>query len=190
MLGLWGIKMKYYLVALFDTESYSAMEKIQKSICQKYKIYKNIPMLHITLETIEDPDMDKLSQVITDILKPYKRFKVETNGIICFDPPYKSVNLKIENKGYIIRLAKIINDRLKLHGFNVRENIDNWDLHVSLANTNYAIREWSGREYVAACIDAKKDGFYRMSKIDRIELWKPINNKKEMLVKSFPLRNY
>ena len=89
MLGLWGIKMKYYLVALFDTESYSAMEKIQKSICQKYKIYKNVPMLHITLETIEDPDMDKLSRVITDILKPYKTFKVETNGIICFDSPYK-----------------------------------------------------------------------------------------------------
>ncbi len=182
--------MKYYLVALFDAESYGAMEKIQKSICQKYKLYKNVPMLHITLETIEDPDIDKLSKIISDIIKPYKKFKVETNGIICFDPPYKSVNLKIENKGYIIRLARTINDTLKLHGFNVRENIDNWDLHVSLANTNYAIREWSGREYAAACNAAKKDGFYRMSRIDRIELWKPINNRKEMLVKSFLLRDF
>ena len=182
--------MKYYLVALFDTESYAAMETIQKSICQKYKIYKNIPMLHITLEVIDDPDIEKLSKIITDILKPYKKFKVETNGIVCFDPPYKSVNLKIENKGYIIRLARTINDTLKLHGFNVRENIDNWDLHVSLANTNYAVREWTGREYIAACNNAKKDGFYRLAKIERIELWKPINNRKEMLVKSFPLRDF
>ncbi|ERI95203.1 hypothetical protein HMPREF1982_00428 [Clostridiales bacterium oral taxon 876 str. F0540] len=182
--------MKYYLVALFDTESYNAMETIQKSICKKYKIYKNIPMLHITLEVIDDPDIDKLSKIITDILKPYKKFKVETNGIVCFDPPYKSVNLKIENKGYIIRLARTINDTLKLHGFNVRENIDNWDLHVSLANTNYAVREWSGREYVAACNSAKQEGFYRLAKIERIELWKPINNRKEMLVKSFPLRDF
>lgn len=182
--------MKYYLVALFDDESYSAMEAIQKSICKKYKLYKNVPMLHITLETIEDPDIEKLSKVITDILKPYKKFKVETNGIICFDPPYKSVNLKIESKGYIIRLARTINDTLKLHGFTVRDNIDNWDLHVSLANTNYAVREWTGREYVAACNTAKKDGFYRLAKVERIELWKPINNRKEMLVKSFPLRDF
>ena len=182
--------MKYYLVALFDKSSYDKMEIAQKKLCQKYKLYKNNPMLHITLETIEDPDMDKLNKVIFDVLKPYKRFKVETNGIVCFDPPFKSVNLKIENKGYIVRFARQFNETLKLHGFNVRQNIDNWDLHVSLANSNYAIREWSGNEYMAACSDAKKDGFYRMSIIDRIELWKPINNKKEMVVKSFPLREY
>lgn len=182
--------MKYYLVALFDAESCSAMETIQKNICRKYKLYKNVPMLHITLETIEDPDMDKLSKVLIDILKPYKAFKVETNGVICFDPPYKSVNLRIENKGYIIRLARIINETLKLHGFNVRESIEDCDLHVSLANTNYAIREWTGKEYVAACSDTKKDGFYKLAKVERIELWKPINNKKEMLVKSFPLKTF
>jgi 2'-5' RNA ligase len=180
--------MKYYLVALFDTESYSVMETIQKNICRKYKLYKNIPMLHITLETIEDPDMDKLSKVLSDILKPYKAFKIETSGTICFDPPYKSVNLKVENKGYIIRLARTINDTLKLHGFNVSESIEDLDLHVSLANSNYAIREWPGKEYAATSNDAKKDGFYKLAKIERIELWKTINNKKEMLVKSFPLR--
>lgn len=186
----WGIEMRYYLVALFDSESYASMEVIQKSICSKYKIYKNYPMLHITLETVEDPDIEKLSKVIGDMLKPYKKFKVETNGVICFDPPYKSVNLKIENKGYIIRLARNINENLKLHGFNVRENIDNWDLHVSLANTNYASREWSSKEYIAACNNTKKQGFYRLARIERIELWKPINNRKEMVVKSFPLRDY
>jgi 2'-5' RNA ligase len=187
---LWGIKMKYYLVALFDVESYGAMEKIQKSICQKYKLSKNVPMLHITLETVEDPDIDKLSRVITDILKPYKKFKVETNGIISFDPPYKSVNLKVENKGYIIRLARTINDTLKLHGFNVKEHVDNWDLHIPLASANYTSKEWSSRDYVAASSETKKDGFYRMSRVDRIELWKSVNNRKETLIKSFPLRDF
>ncbi|MCM8709633.1 AKAP7 2'5' RNA ligase-like domain-containing protein [Clostridium sp. SYSU_GA19001] len=182
--------MKYYLVALFDTESYAAIETIQKNICRKYKIYKNVPMLHIPLETIEDPDIDKLSKILTDMLKPYKKFKVETNGIICFDPPYKSVNLKIETKGYIARLARTINDTLKLHGFNVKDNINNWDLHVSLANTNYAVKDWSAKEYAAACSCAKKDGFYRLAKIEKIELWKSVNNRKELLVKSFPLRDF
>ncbi|MBC2580917.1 2'-5' RNA ligase family protein [Clostridium sp. DJ247] len=182
--------MKYYLVALFDKESYSYIENIQRNICRKYKIYKNIPVLHITLEVIGDPDVDKLTKVVSDMLKPYKKFKTEINGAICFDPPYKSVNLKIENKGYIIRLARQLNETLKLHGFEVRSNIDDWDLHVALANTNYAIREWSSKEYVAACESAKKENIHKMAKIDRIELWKPINNKKEMTIKSFLLRDY
>lgn len=182
--------MKYYIVALFDIQSYKQMETIQKKLCQKYKLYKNIPMLHITLETVDDPDMEKLTKVIGDMIKPYKKFKVESSGVVCFDPPYKSVNLKIENKGYIYRLMRQFNDTLKLHGFHVRQNIDQWDLHVSLANSNYAIREWSGNEYVAACDSAKKSESYRVAKIDRIEIWKPINNKREMVVKSFPLREF
>ncbi|MCT8977525.1 AKAP7 2'5' RNA ligase-like domain-containing protein [Clostridium sp. CX1] len=182
--------MRYYLVALFDKQSYSYMEEIQRTICKKYKIYKNMPMLHITLEVIGDPDMEKLTKIVSDMLKPYKKFKVEVNGAICFDPPYKSVNLKIENKGYIIRLARQINDTLKLHGFDVRDNISKWDLHVSLANTNYAAREWSAKEYIAACESTKKEDIHRMAKIDRIELWKPINSRRDMVVKSFPLRDF
>ncbi|SHI98836.1 2'-5' RNA ligase superfamily protein [Clostridium amylolyticum] len=182
--------MRYYLVALFDDESYKSIEPIQRSLSKKYKLYKNLPTLHITLEVIEDPDLNKLDEVLFKIFKPYKRFKVELNEVICFDEPYKSVNLKVESKGYIKRLARSVNDTLKLHGFNVRQNIENWDLHVSLANTNFASREWSRNEFAKACTVIKKEGYYNMAKIDRIELWKPINNKKDMLVKSYPLKTY
>lgn len=182
--------MRYYLVALFDNDSYKEIEDFQKSIGKKYKLYKNLPTLHITLEVVGDPNIDKLDEIISKILKPYKRFKVEINDVICFDEPYKSVNLKIENKGYIGRLARVINDTLKLHGFTVRDSIQDWDLHVSLANTNFAVREWSKNEYTAACNKAKSLSFYKLATIDRIELWKPINNKKEMLIKSYHLREY
>ncbi len=182
--------MRYYLVALFDEESYKEIEPTQKSLCRKYRLYKNLPMLHITLEVIEDPDLEKLDAVISDIIKPYKKFKVELSDVICFDEPYKSVNLKVESKGYIKRLTRTFNDSLKLHGFNVRENIENWDLHVSLANTNYAQREWTKNEYAAACKNTKNEAFNKMAKIDKIELWKPINNKKEMVVKSYSLKTF
>ncbi|NEZ47654.1 2'-5' RNA ligase family protein [Clostridium niameyense] len=182
--------MKYYLVALFDKEDYSKLEKIQRTISKKYKIYKNLPMLHITLEVIDDPNIDKLEQIISKILSPYKKFKVEINGAICFEPPYKSVNLKIENKGYIIRLARVINETLKLHGFKVRGSIDDWDLHISLANTNFANREWSNKEYSAACSNLKSENIKDMVRVNRIELWKPINNRRDMVIKSFPLRDF
>ncbi|MBU5486299.1 2'-5' RNA ligase family protein [Clostridium sp. MSJ-11] len=182
--------MKYYLVALFDEESYKYMEGIQRSICRKYKLYKNMPMLHITLEIIDDPDIEELSRIVNNIISPYKKFKVMIDGAICFDPPYKSVNLKLQNKGYISRLARKINDTLKLSNFKVRDNIDNWDLHISLANTNYAQREWNSREYLNACEMTKGKNVKRTATIERIELWKPINNRKEMVVKSFPLREF
>lgn len=182
--------MKYYLVALFNKESYFYIERIQRSMCKKYKLYRHMPVLHITLAVVENPDMDKLVKAVTKLIKPYKDFKVEINGAICFDPPYKSVNLKIEKKGYIIRLTRQLNDILELYKFNVRTNIENWDLHVSLANTNYAVREWSNKEYSAACETAKKEDIKKMATINKIAIWKPINNKKEMVVKSFQLRGY
>lgn len=182
--------MKYYLVALFDEESYSLVEDVQRSLCRRYRTYKNMPALHITMEVIGDPDIEKLTRIIYDIIKPYKRFKVQVNEAICFNPPYKSVNLKVESKGYIMRLVRQINDTLKLYGFEVREDIHDWDFNVNLANTALTAREWSKNEYAAACETAKKENINKMLRIDRIELWKPISNKREMVVRSFPLREF
>jgi 2'-5' RNA ligase len=182
--------MKYYLVAILDDDSYLYVEKIQKNLSKKYRLYHDLPTLHITLDTISDPDIEKLSTIITDIIKPYKKFKVSVNGIICFDPPTKSVNLKIDEQGYIIRLVNKINSTLLDRGFIVREGTENWDLHISLANTNFADRDWSISEFTEACEHTKQDNIKTLLKIERLELWKPINNKKKMLVKSFPLKDY
>lgn len=182
--------MRYYLVALFDNESYLSIEELQKNLCKKYRLYKSSPALHITLEIIGNPDIDKLNKILTDILKPYKKFRVQINGAMCFNPPYKSITLNIENRGYIIRLARQINETLKLYGFEVTDSIENLDLHINLANTNFAVREWSADEYSAACETAKKEEVFKMAKIDRIELWKSTNNKKDMIVKSYLLREF
>jgi hypothetical protein len=185
-----GIMMKYYLVALFDKDSYSFVENIQKSVCKKYKLYKKLPILHITLEVIDDPNLDELDKIVTEFIKPYKKFKVELNRAICFSHPYKSVNLKVEPKGYIMRIARNINDKLKLLNFNVSSNIDNCDLHVSLGSTNYSTRQLPAEEYRIACESTQKNDPQSMAKIDRIELWKPINNKKNITVKSYVLKEY
>ncbi|WP_333860177.1 2'-5' RNA ligase family protein [Clostridium sp.] len=182
--------MKYYLVALFDKDSYFYIQRIQKSICRKYKLYKNIPMLHITLEVIENPDLEKLTKVISDILKPYKKFKVQINDI-SMDPFYKAINLKIENKGYIIRLARQINEILRLHKFNVRENLNDINLKVLLANTSYQMRESNSKQHSNTFHEnIKRESNHKMVKIDRIELWKAVNNKKEVTLRKFSLRNF
>lgn len=182
--------MRYYLVALFDKESCLSIEELQKSLCKKYRLYKSSCALHITLDIVGNPDMDKLDKVLTDIINPYKKFKVQINGAMCFSPPYKSIALRIENKGYIIRIARLINETLRLYGFEVIDNAQKFDLHVDLADTNSAVREWSADKYSAACENAKKEEVFKTAKIDRIELWKSINSKKDIVIKSYVLRDF
>ncbi|MEQ8196445.1 MAG: 2'-5' RNA ligase family protein [Clostridiaceae bacterium] len=182
--------MKYYLVALFDDESYKQIETIQKNFSKKSRSYKNFPLPHITLEIVEDPDMEKLDTLLTKIIKPYKRFKVELKDIINFSEPNKSVNLRVEKKGYISRLSRNINDTLKLHGFSVKNCIETFGLNVSLTSTNITQKEWKKNEFEAAFSSARIQEFYDMGKIDRIEIWKSANNKKEVIVKSYKLKTH
>lgn len=182
--------MTYYLVGLFDIVSYKYIEILQKSICEKYSLYSpttDLPKLHITLEIITDPDLHNLDVSLKNILLDYAEFEVKLDGVICFDPPYKSVNLNIQNKGTVYELSKNINSILNSQGFVVREHIENWNLHISLANTNFADREWSDSEYLSACNLAKDGNFSKTIRVTSIELWKPINNNAEMVVKNYTL---
>lgn len=182
--------MRYYLVALFDDDSYKNMEPLQKSLSKKYKLYKNLSTPYITLETIDNPNLDKLDEILRKIFKPYKRFKVELNDIVYFEEHYKSINLKVENGGYIKRLCRLLNDTLKLHGFNVRENINDWNPHVVIANGNLSNKDWKKNEFELAYSTTRKEICLNMAKIDRVELWKSLNNKKEMVIKSYSLKSF
>jgi 2'-5' RNA ligase len=185
-----GNKMTYYLVCLFNDDSYKNIESLQKKICEKYNLYNsyvNLPLLHITIETITEPNLETLDISLKNILKDYTKFKVDINGAICFAPPYKSVNLNIENNDTIYELSKNINSILKSQGFKVRDNIESWNLHISLASTNFADREWSDSEYLAACDLVKHENFSDTITIHAVELLKPINDKNQMVVKRYNL---
>lgn len=182
--------MIYYLVALLDDSSYKYIEEIQKEICYNYKLFdKNdkLPKLHITIEVIHDPDMDMLIKSLKNILKKYSSFEAKSDGVICFDPPYKSVNLKIRDYGRILKLSKDINHILKKEKFNVRENIENYDLHISLANSYFSNKQWSDFEYASACSFAKNNDKDFIIKINELQLWKPVNDENEMIIFKFPL---
>ena len=181
--------MKYFLVALFDDLSNSTVQNIQRDICRKYKLYKSSPNLYINISTITNPDIEKLDAVIAKILVPYKNFKVGLNNSIGLSENFSQVNLKVEDKGYIFRLARNITDTLELHGFNVKDD-KNIDLQILLANANHIIKRSCNGGTI--CIDdtLAKDDFFKFLKVSRLELWKQVSNKKEMIVKTYELREY
>lgn len=180
--------MKYYLVATFDSESYDKVQAIQEKISRKYDLYDELPILHMTLEVIDECDTTKLIETLDSFFDDAKRFWITTNGAVCFEPPFKSVNLLINKDDCVMKLIRNLNSHLQSKGFSVREDIDKWDLHISLANNNFSVRKWSQGEYVSACNLVKSLNFKDQLFIDGIELWKPVNNKDEMVLKSFRLK--
>jgi len=182
--------MKYFLVALFDDLSNSTVQNMQRDICRKFKLYKSSPNLYITISAITNPDVEKLDVVISKILIPYKKFKVEINNSVVLSENSSQVNLKVEDKGYIYRLARNITETLDLHSFNVKTDDDNIDLRILLANANHLIKKSynGGTLYIDDTLD--KDDFFKFVKVSRLELWKQVSNKKEMLVKTYALREY
>ncbi len=173
--------MKYYLVALFDDVSYKNLSPIQKSLSKKYKANRNSPIPYIPLEVIENPNLDKLNIVIDKILKPYKNFKIELSSTVIVCNSNKTLNLKIENIGYIKKLDRLIGDNLKMYGFNLKDN--NNDLHLSLANINYINKD---NKKVDMEIEYKPN--ISTLKVNRLELWKISNNRRETLIQTYPLK--
>ena len=173
--------MKYYLVALFDHVSYKNLSPIQRSLSKKYRANRNSPIPYIPLEVIENPNIDKLNTVMDKILKPYKNFKVELSSTITLCDSNKTLNLKIEKIGYIKKLDRLIGDNLKLPGLNVKN--DNTDLHLSLANINYINRD---NKKFDTEIEYKPS--ISTLKVNRLELWKISNNRRETLIQTYPLK--
>ncbi|GAB6168785.1 2'-5' RNA ligase family protein [Clostridium carnis] len=175
--------MKYYLVALFDDESYKNLTPIQRNFSKKFRANRSSPAPYIPLEVVENPNVDKLDLVIEKIVKPYKYFKVQMCNQVSISETHKTLNVKIEDRGYIKRLNRLMNDTLKLYGFNIKNHNNEVPMYISLANLNYIpkdIKKTDGEVSFKSNFDTLK--------VNRIELWKVSNNKKETIIKSYPLK--
>lgn len=180
--------MKYYLVALFDEDSTTYLEKLHKSIGRKvrYASSYNSNKYHIILEIVDHNDFDQCEALLLKILKSYRKFKVQTNSIDFYDAPYKTVKLSVESKGYLSRLMRNINDNFKLAGFNVRDAVEPWDFSIGI-NTPLVTKTMTKDEHARMTDRVKQDKLNTMLKIEKLEVWKPLSNKKKLVVKSYDL---
>lgn len=177
--------MKYYLVALFDDESYKNLSPVQRNLSKKYRANRNSPIPYIPLEVLENPNVDKLNVVIDKIIKPYKHFKIEVSSKVSICDSNKTLNLKIEDVGYIKRLNRLLSDNLQLHGFNVKGIETDENLQLTLANVNYNNKD---NKKVINQLDSR----FNLStlKVNRLELWKISNSRRETLIQTYPLKDF
>ena len=177
--------MKYYLVALFDDESYKNLSPIQRNLSKKFRANRNSPIPYIPLEIIENPNVDKLNTVIDKVLKPYKYFKVELSPKVSISDTNRTLNMEVQDIGYIKRLSRLISDNLKLHGFNAKNLNTTENMHLALANMNYFNKDTKRMD---GAIEYKCN--LSTLKVNRIELWKISNNRRETLIQTYPLKHF
>lgn len=175
--------MKYYIVALFDDDSYKCLHPIQRNYSKKFRANRNSPIPHIILEIIDNPNVDKLDSIIQKITQPYKKFKVEIEPSVFVCEPNKTVSLSIQDRGYIKRFTRILSDTLKLHNFSIKSQ--DTPTNISLANLNY-INKDNKRSDNPIAIESK----FNTLKVTRIELWKMSNSKRETLIKTYHLKDF
>ena len=177
--------MKYYLVALLDKESGKAIENSTRNLIKKIKPKKKTAFYGVVLETIEDPDLFKLEEIIKDMSKPIRLFKIDVQGKLTFDESLKTIGLEVHNFGYVKSLSRNFNTMLSLHGFKVREEKEveekesvqlilyNGGITKELDHFQNILRKNAGIRY----------------RVDRFEIWKNFNFKKDYVVATIPLKD-
>ncbi|WP_297638543.1 hypothetical protein [uncultured Clostridium sp.] len=176
--------MKYYVVALLDDTSNEEILETQRLVSKKFRANKNIPKPYIALEILDNPNIDKLTEITEKTLAPYKKFRVELTNSIFVSEECKTLNLKLNNRGYIKKIFYALNDMLKLHGFNVKDS-DATILSLTLANFNYYPRDIKKKLADNQNLLSLNDSTL---KISEFQIWKMPHNKHEIQIKDFELK--
>lgn len=182
------IRMKYYIVALFDEDSYEDIGPIQKKVSKKFRANRNSPLPYIALDILDNPNLDKLNVVMEKVLKPYKKFKIQVLDDVSVCESLKTVNLKIEDRGYIKKIGRNLNENLSMNGINSKIPSED-EVSISLANINYINKDKKYENSIQK-EQLHKNGNNLVVKVSKFELWKISNNKKEVCLKSFCLRSF
>lgn len=176
--------MRYYLVAVLDKNSNKELESIQRPLHKKGKNFKKSPYISIPIDSIEDPDLRLLENTLKDLLKPYRYFHVNITGKYINLADEKITGLPVSNFGYLKKIQRHLNEYMRLHGFKVaKEREDEQDFILSMS------QERIPKELENSANLFNDPDNTRKFMVDRMELWKSLNAKKESIVFSIPLKN-
>lgn len=173
--------MKYYLVAVLSKEDNRELELLQRNLIRKSKSRK-APYMAVIMDSIEDPDLEQLKKLLTEKLTPFRYFHVEMKGNYYNSVVDKVTGLPVVNFGYIKMLQRHLNDYMGLSGFKVKEKEDESDFVFSMSSDRLP----KNLENIPLF---EEENNTRKFMVQKVELWKTMNSKKDSIVFSFNLKN-
>ena len=176
--------MRYYLVAVLTKGSNKELENIQRPLHKKGKNFKKSPYISIPIDSVEDPDLRLLEQTLKDLLKPFRYFHVNVTGKYINLAEERITGLPVSNFGYLKKIQRHLNEYMRLHNFKVApERDEEQDFILSLSQDRIP------KELENSSNLFSEEDNTRKFLVERVELWKSLNAKKESIVFSIPLKN-
>lgn len=179
--------MKYYIVALFDDETYQLISPIQRNMSKKFRANRNSPNPFIPLAMVDTSNLDKICDIVEKNVKQYKTFRIDVSDLVYLSESNKSVNLKIDNKGYIKRLSRSIIESLSLNGFASKSFEEN---PIVLANLGYVSKDYKKQDIKLHLPNIYNGENSIKLRVKSIEIWKLPIVKKNQPLKSIILKSF
>ena len=181
---------RIFLVLIPEYPTAQIARLLQEEVNRKYQLYTVLPTLHITLDSFFSKggaENARAVEAIGQICAEIDPFPIIVKGFACFGPPFKSVQLHVEQTSPLVSLYKKVHTRLKELDFRVREYPEGVKLHMTIASTCFAEREWSYEEYTVACQELRSLPLESGFMLQRLELWYPEIDPAERLLASFTI---
>lgn len=170
------INRRIFVMMIPEHPTVKLAQQFQEAVNRKYGIYRVLPSLHITLESIyvsDDADIDTAVRVVGEVCQDLQPFPITIHGFACFGPPYKSVQLHVIKTQPLAELYERLHRQLKEAGLKVMEYPDGVRFHMTVASTCFAEREWSFEEYSQACEELKSLPVHSGFLLKHLEIWYP-----------------
>ena len=176
--------MRYYLVVVLDKDSNKRLDYIQRPLHKKGKNFKKSPYMAIPIDVVEDPDLTNLETTLRALLKPYRYFHVDITGKYVNLADEKITGLPVTNFGYIKKIQRHLNEYMRLNNFKVTEEREGEQDFIISMSQDRIPKELENSANLFDQVENRKAFL-----VDRIELWKSLNAKKESIVFSINLKN-
>lgn len=181
------LNQRIFLMLIPEHPTYDMAKQFQEEVNEKYGLYRILPKLHITLESIyveSDDDIGRATWAIHQVCHKIKSFPIYVNGFACFGPPYKSVQFHVTKTAPLLDFYTTLHARLQGMGLKVKEYPEGVQFHMTIASAAFADREWTEEEYTQACSRLKHLPIHSGFVLKHLELWHPtLDENKKVLAK-------
>lgn len=186
------IEQRIFVMLIPEHPTVELAKQFQEEVNRKYGLYRILPTLHITLESIyvnDEDDIDQAVRVVDEVCRELDSFPIVVNGFACFGPPYKSVQLHVVKTPPLVALYENLHRRLAQAGLRLREYPEGVQFHMTIASPCFAEREWTLEEYSQACEELKSLSVHSGFVLKHLEMWYPKVEPEKRLLACFLLRH-
>ncbi len=180
-----------YIVLIPDKEQIESVIKLQKAVSDYYKMYKDdlYPQLHITIDRIEEKDLQRAEKIIDNVVKISGPVKLNFDKFSCFYlADDRHFVLKITGSDSLTAFAQNIHQRLEKENISTVDNYEDWIFHITLVNNKFADNPIPLNKFDDLCIFIEGQKQSSEAYAHRLEIWYPTLDPERKCIKSYTLQ--